>query len=121
MRKIFRRTLMTLLIVMSLLTAAIVGAAIQTFDGKGEWHTSDAENQQIAMARASQRAQFDAQKKAGVYLKTYSRSINSELAEDAISAVTNNILEIVGDVHSLRQENNSVERQPNDDSLHRNA
>ena len=99
MGKIFRRTLTALLIVIFALSAAIVGATIQTFDGKGEWHTSDDENASKAMARAEQRAKIDAQKKAGVYLQTFSRSINSELAEDAISAITNNILEVVGDVH----------------------
>ena len=56
------------------MTAAIVGAAVQMFDGTGQWHTSDAENQTIAMARAIQRAEKDAQKQAGVYLKTYSLS-----------------------------------------------
>lgn len=51
------------------------------------------------MARAKQRAQVDAQKKAGVYLKTFSRTINSERIDDEVSAVTNNIIELVGDVH----------------------
>ena len=99
MSKIFRRAAITLLIVAGLLTAALVGAAVQIFDGKGEWHTSDAETAQMAMARAKQRAQIDAQKKAGFYLKTFSRSVNSELTDDEVSAVTNNIIEIVGDVH----------------------
>ena len=97
--KIIRRTLMTLLIVTCLLTAAIVGAAVQIFDGVGEWHTSDAETVQIAMDRAKQRAENDAKKKAGIAIKAVSRSINSELADDAVSAVTNNIIELVGDVH----------------------
>ena len=51
------------------------------------------------MARAKQRAQVDAQKKAGVYLKTFSRTISSERIDDEVSAVTNNIIELVGDVH----------------------
>ncbi|MBO4779952.1 MAG: hypothetical protein J5497_04875, partial [Selenomonadaceae bacterium] len=97
-KKILRRTAATLLIIAGLLTAAIVGAAVQIFDGKGEWHTSDAETQSIAMARAAQRAQIDAQKKAGIYLQTFSRSVNAQLTDDEISAVTNNIIEIVGEV-----------------------
>ena len=36
--KIFRRTLTAFLIVTSLLTVAVVGAAIQTFDGTGKIH-----------------------------------------------------------------------------------
>ena len=64
----------------------------------GDWHTNDDDNQQIAMARAQKRAQINAQKKAGVYLKTFSRSVNSELTDEEISAVTNNIIEVF-DVH----------------------
>ena len=43
MRKIFRRTAATLLIVTFLLTATLVCAAVKTFDGQGHWHTSDSE------------------------------------------------------------------------------
>ena len=99
MTKFLRRTLTALLIVAGLLTASVVGATVQTFDGTGEWHTSDAESEQMAKARAQQRAQLDAQKKAGLYIKTFSRSINNELADDEISAVTANIIELVGEVH----------------------
>ncbi len=99
MKNLVRLALIAIFIVAFTISSAIVGAAVKIFDGKGEWHTSDAENQQIAMARASQRARIDAQKKAGVYLKTFSRSVNLELVDDEISAVTNNIIEIVGDVH----------------------
>ena len=49
--------------------------------------------------RAKQRAETDAKKKAGVAIKFISRSINSELADNAVSAVTNNIIELVGEVH----------------------
>ena len=103
MEKIFRQTLTALLIVTSLLTAVIVSAAIQTFEGKGEWHTNDDDSPQMAMARAQQRAKIDAQKKAGIYLKTFSRSVNATLTDDDISAVTNNIIEIAGNVHFDKQ------------------
>ena len=81
------------------MTAAVVGAAVQIFDGVGEWHTNDDDNQQIAMARAQQRAQIDAQKKAGVALQNFSRSVNARITDEEISAVTNNIIELVGEVH----------------------
>ena len=51
------------------------------------------------MSRAQQRTQLDAQKKAGVYLKTFSRTVNLEVTDDEITAVTNNIIELFGDVH----------------------
>ncbi|MBR2518182.1 MAG: tetratricopeptide repeat protein [Selenomonadaceae bacterium] len=99
MKKFFRRALTAIFIVACVISATICVAAVQIFDGKGEWHTNDDDNQKIAMSRASQRAQLDAQKKAGVYLKTFSKTVNLELAEDEISAVTNNIIEIIGEVN----------------------
>ena len=99
MTKFLRRILTAVLIVACALTATFVYAAVQIFDGRGEWHTNDDDNQQIAKQRAQQRAQLDAQKKAGVYLKTFSRTVDLELVEDEVTAVTANILELVGDVH----------------------
>ncbi len=98
MGKIFRRTAAALLIVASVMTAALVGAAVQIFDGRGECEMGDFAPIKTARDRAKQRAQLDAQKKAGVYLKTFSRSVNSELTDDEVSAVTTNIIELVGAV-----------------------
>ena len=77
-----------------LLSAAIVGAAVQIFDGTGQYIMSDDLDHEFGKKRAQQRAERDAQKKAGVALKTFSRSINSELADDAVSAVVNNIIQV---------------------------
>ena len=93
-RKIFRRTLTAIFIVAGLLTAAIVGAAVQIFEGAGQYIMSDFENHDIAKQRAQQRAEKNAQKQAGVALKTFSRSINSELTDEEVSAVTNNIIKV---------------------------
>lgn len=72
------------------MTAAVVGAAVQIFDGTGQYF----ENHDIAKQRAQQRAERDAQKKAGVALQNFSRSINSELTDEEVSAVTNNIIKV---------------------------
>jgi len=93
--KIFlRRTAATLLIVASLLTAVIVGAAVKIFDGQGRYVMSDFETEAIAKQRAIQRAKEDAQDKAGVYLTSFSRSVDARLTDDEISAVTNNIISV---------------------------
>lgn len=60
---------------------------------------SDFENKDIAKQRARQCAMKDAQQQAGVYLKSFSRSVNAKITYDEISAVTNNITNIVGEVH----------------------
>lgn len=93
-RKLFRRGLTVIFILASLLTAVVVGAAIQIFDGTGQYIMSDFENHDIAKQRAQQRAERDAQKKAGVYLTSFSRSVNANLTNDEISAVTNNIIKV---------------------------
>ena len=93
-RKIFRRGLIAFLSVIFLLSAAIIGAAVQIFDGKGQYIMSDFEKHDTAKQRSQQRAENDAQKKAGVALKTFSRTINSELADEEVSAVTNNIIKV---------------------------
>ena len=82
----------TLLIVAGF--TAIVYAAVQTFDGAGKYIMSDFENHDVAKQRAQMRAERDAQKKAGVALKIFSRSVNAKLTDDEISAVTNNIISI---------------------------
>ena len=92
--KIFRQGLTAFLTAIFLLNAAIVGATVEIFDGIGQYIMSDFENHDIAKQRAQQRAERDAQKKAGVALKTFSRSINSELTDDEILAVTNNIIKV---------------------------
>lgn len=77
-----------------LLTATFVYAAIQVFDGTGQYIMSDFENHDIAKQRAQQRAERDAQKRAGVAIKTFSRTIDSELADDEVSAVMNDIISV---------------------------
>ena len=77
-----------------LVATAVVGAAIQTFDGTGKYIMSDFEDTNIAQQRAIQRAKIDAQDKAGVYLTGFSQSVNARLTVDEISAVTNNIIDV---------------------------
>ena len=93
-KKFFRRILIAFSVGIFLLSAAIACAAVQTFDGYGECEMGEFAPLPKARERALERAKFDAQKKAGLYLKTESHSLNSELVDDVISAVTNNIAEI---------------------------
>lgn len=93
-RKVFRRGLTIIFVLASLFTAVVVGAAIQIFDGTGQYIMSDDGDREFGKKRAQQRAELDAQKKAGVYLTSFSRSVNANLTDDEISAVTNNIIKI---------------------------
>ena len=97
MGKIFRRTLTALLIVIFALSAAIVGAKIQMYTATGEDYANEVESQDIAKLRARDKAIKKATKEAGVYLKTYSRSVNSELTEDEVTAITSNAWQLVSE------------------------
>ena len=52
LRKTFRRGLITFQIIIVLLSAAVVGAAVQIFDGTGQYIMSDFENHDIALNNA---------------------------------------------------------------------
>ena len=92
--RIFSRSTTFLLLLMILLNTELAGATVQTFEGNGQYIMSEFENPNIARMRAQQQAEYDAQRKAGVYLRSFSRSINSKLTDNEISAVTNNIINI---------------------------
>ena len=94
MKKFFRHMFSALLIVAVLLTAAVVFAEIKMFDGSGRYVMSEFETESIARQRAIQKAKTDAQDKAGVYLTSFSQSVNSRITADEISAVTNNIIDV---------------------------
>ena len=97
MGKIFRRTLTALLIVIFALSAAIVGAKIQMYTATGEDYPSVRETQDIPKKRALENAVNKAKKRAGEVLLTYSRSVNSELTDDEVTAITSNAWQLVSE------------------------
>ncbi|MBR0261520.1 MAG: tetratricopeptide repeat protein [Selenomonadaceae bacterium] len=99
----FRRTLLTLLTVSIMLFATVVGAKIQMYTATGEDYPSVAESQDISKQRALYKAIKKATKQAGVYLKTYSRSVNSELTDDEVTAITSNAWQLVGEPKFTRE------------------
>ena len=97
MQKVFRRALTALLIVTCVLTAAIVGATVKLYTATAEDYANEVESQDIAKLRARDKAIKKATKQAGVYLQNYSRSVNSELTDDEILAITSNAWQLVGE------------------------
>lgn len=82
------------LVAVSLLIAVPVSAEVITVEGFGEYYMGYIDTLDVAKKRAEQKAVRAAQMKAGVYLKTYSRSVNSELTDDEIVAVTNSTINV---------------------------
>ena len=96
-RKIFRRTLIYLLTVSILMLSTVGIAEIKLYTATGEGYSDEFESQDIGKQRALDKAIKKATKQAGVYLKTYSRSVNSELTDDEVIAIASNSWQLVGE------------------------
>ena len=99
----FRRTLLTLFTVSIMLFAAVVGAKIQMYTANGEGYCYESESQDIAKKRAVDKAIKKATKEAGVYLKSISRTVDGELTDDDITAITSNAWQLVGEPKFTRE------------------
>ncbi len=97
-KKRWKKILAASLVVGNLFFLPIVDAEIKTYSAMGVDYGNELESQDIVKLRARDKAIKNAVKQAGVYLKSYSRSINSELTDDEITAITSNTYEIVGEV-----------------------
>ena len=94
--RIFRRAVFAAFSVIFLLSAA-VGATVKLYTASGEGYCYESESQDIAKQRAVDKAVKKATKQAGVYLKSYSRTVNSELTDDEVTAITSNAWQLVGE------------------------
>ena len=69
----------------------------------GEDYPSVRETPDIPKQRALEKAIKKAQKQAGMYIKTYSRSINNKLTDDEVLSITSNACEIVSELKYSRE------------------
>ena len=75
-----------------------VYAEVKMYTAMGVDYGNEYESPEIVKLRARDKAIKNAVKQAGVYLKTYSRSVDNELTDDEITAITSNSYELVGEV-----------------------
>lgn len=94
----WRKLLAVSLVIGNLFCLPIAEAEFKTYTAMGVDYGNELESQDIVKLRARDKAIKNAVKQAGVYLKTYSRSVNNELTDDEITAITSNTYEIVGEV-----------------------
>lgn len=88
MKKIF------LILIAGLLMTCTAHAEIKTYEGVGEYVMSDFETPEIAKQRAKQRAEQSAQEKAGVFVKSHTTVINSQLESEEIEVMTSGIMKV---------------------------
>ena len=87
----------TLLTAGLIFTTSTVNAELKTYTGTDEYIMSEFETLDIAKQRAKQKAERNAQEKAGVYIHSYSETKDLELVTDEIVSITCGIM-IVTDV-----------------------
>ena len=90
-----KKFLSAALIVGSLLCGSNVNAEVRNYDGVGEYIMSDFETPDVAKQRAKMYAERNACEKAGVYVKSYSRTENFELVADEVESMTSGVLKVV--------------------------
>ena len=90
-----KKFLSAALIVGSLLCGSPVNAEVKSYDGVGEYIMSDFETPDVAKQRAKMYAERNACEKAGVYVKSYSRTENFELVADEVESMTSGVLKVV--------------------------
>ena len=93
------KNFLTAIVATLFLLTAVTHAEVKVYDGEGTYVMSEGENLGVAKERAKADAMRNACEKAGTYVKSYSRSINNELAEDVIETITANIVKLVEEPH----------------------
>ena len=69
-------------------------AEVQTYEGIGEYVMSDFETPDVAKQRAKAQAEQHCVEQAGVFVKSYTRVVNSAVTEDEVEAIANTIINI---------------------------
>ena len=111
-----KKILVVFAIIFANFFAEIVHAEMQTYEGKDvamfDFGEDDAQIVATVKNIAKNRAIQAAREKAGVYIQSFSRMVNGVLTDDDISAVTNNISEIL-DVKYEKDFFNAVDAKGN--------
>ena len=105
--KIFRLSIVGLLMFMNFFAMSEAHAEIKIYDGVGEYFMSD-ETVDFAKEQAELEAQHHILRKISVYIKSQSVMIDHELDSDEIVAVSAGILHVVDTKFSMEPEENFI-------------
>ena len=82
------------MLLVSFFMTSTANAEIKTYEGIGEYVMSDFETPEVAKQRAKQRAEQSAQEKAGVFVKSHTKVVNSKLESEEIEVMTSGIMKV---------------------------
>ena len=77
---------------------SVASAEVKMYVGVSEDYANQIENQEVAKLRAKDKAIKKAVEQAGIYLKSYTKTVNAVLTDEEISAVASSSYQLVGDV-----------------------
>ncbi len=98
--RVLRKFLIVLLA--SLFVTSTANAKVETYEGVDEYYVLGAvENINVARERARERALRDAREKAGVYIHTFSKMINTKLVEDEIISVASGVMRVIDTAYDI--------------------
>ncbi len=101
----------TLLGALLFLVASIGLAEVKMYTGVGTCVLGDLGTPEQAKNLAKEKAMQNAKEQAGVFLASYSRATNTHLSDNEISAITTNIISLVGEV-KYEQTSGELNGQP---------
>ena len=96
-----KKSIAAVMLGVSVVILPVAHAEVRTYECVGEYIMSDFETPDIAKQRAKARAEQNAVEQAGVYVKSYTRTINHVLVEDEVTAIANTIIKITHDEYSV--------------------
>lgn len=97
--KIFSASLVALLIIFQ----SVSFAEVKTFSASGEYTMSDYDTPEIAERRALEYARRNAVEQAGIYLESYSRTVDFQLEQDEIKTVASDNIKILDEPKISRE------------------
>ena len=100
-----KKAIGVLLMGASLTFLPVAHAEIMTYEGTGEYIMSDFETPDIAKQRAKVRAEQHAAEQAGVYVKSYTKTVNHVVESDEVTAIANTIIKIVDEKYTVTPTN----------------
>ncbi len=96
-----KKSIGVLLIGASLSFLPVAHAETMTYEGIGEYIMSDFETPDIAKQRAKVRAEQHVAEQAGVYVKSYTKTVNHVVEADEVTAIANTIIKIVDEKYTV--------------------
>ena len=79
----------------------VAHAEIMTYEGTGEYIMSDFETPDVAKQRAKVRAEQHAVEQAGVYVKSYTKTVNHMVEADEVTTIANTIIKIIDEKYII--------------------